>query len=114
MTENARSSAVPPHGSLAEEAVKLAEVAQLWLRDRSGGASTDPASDDPWAAATAEDASGEHADGPPECRGCPVCRARRFVRDMNPEVLDHLSEAAASLAAAVAAMGQKDRPAEPR
>jgi hypothetical protein len=83
MSEHAGASARPPHGSLAEEAVKLAEVAQLWLRDRSGH--SDP--DDPWAAATAAD------DGPPECRTCPVCRATRFVRDMNPEVLDHLSEA---------------------
>jgi hypothetical protein len=104
MSEHAGASARPPNGSLAEEAVKLAEVAQLWLRDRSGH--SDP--DDPWAAATAAD------DGPPECRTCPVCRATRFVRDMNPEVLDHLSEAAASLAAAVAAMGSKDRPADPR
>lgn len=108
MSENARSSAVPPHGSLAEEAVKLAEVAQLWLRDRSGRATDD--TDDPWAAATAE----EVGDGPPECRGCPVCRARRFVREMNPEVLEHLSEAAASLAAAVAAMSSRDRPADPQ
>ena len=108
MSENARSSAVPPHGSLAEEAVKLAEVAQLWLRDRSGRATDD--THDPWAAATAE----ERGDGPPECRGCPVCRARRFVREMNPEVLEHLSEAAASLAAAVAAMSSRDRPADPQ
>lgn len=105
MSENARSSAVPPHGSLAEEAAKLAEVAQLWLRDRTGHAA-----DDPWAEATAPDASGE----PPECRTCPVCRAKRFVRDVNPEVLEHLSDAAASLASAVAAMSSKDRPADPR
>jgi hypothetical protein len=108
MSENARSSAVPPHGSLAEEAVKLAEVAQLWLRDRTGRATDD--TDDPWAEATAPDA----ADEPAECRTCPVCRAKRFVRDVNPEVLEHLSDAAASLASAVAAMSAKDRPADPR
>lgn len=109
MSENARSSAVPPHGSLAEEAVKLAEVAQLWLRDRSGHAS-----DDPWAEATAKDTTDGPPGEPPECRTCPVCRAKRFVRDVNPEVLEHLSEAAASLAAAVAAMSSKDRPADQR
>jgi hypothetical protein len=43
-----------------------------------------------------------------------VCRAKRFVRDVNPEVLEHLSDAAASLASAVAAMSAKDRPADPR
>ncbi|MGH8891913.1 MAG: hypothetical protein ACRDWY_01180 [Actinomycetes bacterium] len=98
MTDGARSfGSRPPHGTLAEEAAKLAEVAQSWLRERSG-----QASDDPWAAATAGEDAGS------ECIGCPVCRAKRFVRDLNPEVLAHLSDAAGSLAAAVHAMSTRD------
>jgi hypothetical protein len=91
------SSERPPHGTMAEEAFKLAEVAQLWLMSKAA-----PPGGDTWAAAT--DGLG-HA---PECRGCPVCRVIRFVRDLNPEVIEHLSEAATSLAAAVAAMGGRD------
>lgn len=93
------SSERPPHGTMADEAFKLAEVAQLWLMSKAGSDGNDP-----WAAAT--DGIG-HA---PECRGCPVCRVIRFVRNLNPEVLEHLSEAATSLAAAVAAMGSTDDP----
>ncbi len=109
MTDGARAfREQPPHGSLAEEAAKLAEVAQQWLRDRSapGAAEGGDAADDPWAAAT------DGHDTAPECRTCPICRARRFVRNLDPEVLAHLSDAAASVSAAVQAMSKKreDRP----
>ena len=109
MTDGARASwsaaEPPPHGSLAEEAAKLAEVAQQWLRDRSAPGAAE-AGDDPWAAAT------DGHDTAPECRTCPICRARRFVRNVDPEVLAHLSDAAASVSAAVQAMSNKrqDRP----
>lgn len=98
MTDRARPSGHPPHGSLAEEAAKLAEVAQQWLGARSRAASPD----DVWADATAEA-------GPETCRGCPVCRARSLLTGVSPEVLAHLSDAAASLGAAVRAMGERTR-----
>jgi len=99
MTDRARSSGPPPHGSLAEEATKLAEVAQQWLGQRTARART--ATGDVWGEATADDQ-------PPECRTCPLCRARRLLGDLNPAVLDNLSAAVASLVAAARAMSDTD------
>ena len=86
-----------PHGSMAEEAVKLAEVAQLWLSARSAR----ERADDVWAAATAEPVA-----DPPECAGCLYCRARRALSRLDPEVYDHLADAAGSLAAALRAVSR--------
>ena len=85
----------PPHGSLAEEAAKLAEVAQEWFGERSRAAAGDV-----WANATA-DRSGAAA----TCTGCPLCRARRLLGGISPEVLGHLSAAASAFGAAVRAAG---------
>jgi hypothetical protein len=92
----------PPLGSLADEAVKLADAAQLWLRARSatGGPGGAGGSADPWAAAT------DHVGTPAECRTCPICRAKRFARSLDPEVLGHLSDAVGSLGRAVAAFSR--------
>ena len=105
MTERARPFDHAPHGTLAEEAARLAEAAQQWLGERAG-----PRDHDVWG-----DAIDATADGaPPECRTCPICRARRLVAGVNPDVLAHLSEAAAALAAAVRAMSGPEGPAAPR
>ena len=92
MTEGARSHD-PPHGSMAEEAVKLVEVAHLWLASQSTQAQGDV-----WADATAEDHS------PAECRGCPICRVRRAISGVSPEVYGHLADAVSSLGAALRAL----------
>jgi len=109
MTEHARSYDHLSHGSLAEEAAKFAEAAQQWLGDRSARGRGDL--DDVWA-----DATREGDDLPPECRTCPVCRAKRLLAGVNPEVYEHLAAAATSLSAAVRAMtndrqtSSEDRP----
>lgn len=101
MTENARSwDRRPPHGTMAEEAAKLADVAHLWLAAQSHRGSRDEG--DVWARATA-DAT------PPECQGCPVCRVRRALSDMSPEVYDHLADAVASLGMALRALDKGRR-----
>ena len=87
-----------PHGTMAEEAAKLAEVAQLWLASRSGGTPRD----DVWADATAEPSSGA-----PECEGCPICRVRRAFSGVNPEVYEHLSDAVTSLSAALRSLSKQ-------
>jgi hypothetical protein len=94
MTDQARSSDHHPHGTLAEEAAKLAEMAQQWLEGRSTADLSDV-----WAEATSD---GE----PPESRTCPICRAKRLLAGLSPEVFEHLSDAAVSLSAAVRAMGK--------
>lgn len=68
-----------PHGSLSEEALKLAETLQTWLS--TGSAMT--------GAGTAS-----------ECKVCPLCQAIGVVNNMRPEVLGHLTEAGFALVAA--------------
>jgi len=98
MTDGAKTQDHHPHGSIGEEAVKLAEAVQDWLGERAGRGASGA-----WAAATAPDAFDSA-----ECRVCPLCRAMHFVATMQPEVFAHLSDAATSLAAAVRAMGDAD------
>lgn len=98
MTDGSQTSGQHPHGSIGEEAVKLAEAVQDWLGERSGHATSEV-----WAAATAPGAFES-----PECRVCPLCRAMHFVSSLSPEVFAHLAEAATALAAAARAMGEAE------
>ena len=106
MPENARSyGSTPPHGSMAEEAAKLVEVAHLWLASQSARGGGDG---DVWADATAEAAADDHV--PAECRGCPICRVRRALSDVSPEVYEHLAEAVSAVGAAIRALDSSRRP----
>ena len=74
-------------GSLTEETAKLMAVLQAW---GSGHATPAPS------------AGVDEPAGPaPECRDCPVCRVRRAVADVPPEVRAHFASAGASLALGV-------------
>ena len=74
-------------GSAADEAAKLLGVAEEWARSRAGAF---------------HDA--EHlATGAPECTLCPVCQAVGALRQVRPEAVGHLLDAAASLVAALRA-----------
>jgi Family of unknown function (DUF5304) len=102
MTDGAQAPDPHPHGSIGEEAVKLAEAVQGWLGQRTGQR-TGRAPTDAWAAATAPEAFES-----PECKVCPICRAMHLVSTMQPDVFTHLADAATSLAAAARAMGNQD------
>jgi hypothetical protein len=85
------------HGSLGEEAARLAEAVQQWLhglpdRGRTAGAAQE-----------GRQAAGEHEAGSvlPECLLCPTCQLLRMVRTARPEVYAHVADAAASLSAAL-------------
>lgn len=68
-------------GSAAEEAAKLLAAVQDWARARFDS---------------------EHlATGSSECQVCPVCQAVAALRQVRPETVDHLLDAAASLVAAL-------------
>ena len=70
-----------PVGSAAEEAAKLLAAVQDWARARFDS---------------------EHlATGSSECQVCPVCQAVAALRQVKPETVEHLLDAAASLVAAV-------------
>jgi hypothetical protein len=74
-----------PVGSAAEEAAKLFAAVEEWARTRAGGL-----------------LDSEHlATGAPECRACPVCQAISAARNVRPETVEHLLDAASSFVAAL-------------
>ena len=72
-----------PVGSAAEEAARLFQAAEEWVRTRTGG----------------------HLDGlatgAPECTVCPLCQGIAAVRGVRPETVEHLLDATASFVAAL-------------
>ena len=95
-----------PVGSAAEEAAKLLGAVAEWARDHGGDLGGTVAGLAGQAATglggAAHDLDAHIANGE-ECRYCPVCRAIQVYRAASPEVREHLSAAAASLAQAAAA-----------
>jgi hypothetical protein len=83
------------HGSVGEEATRLAEAVQAWLHG-------------------ATDRQTVGHDESPECATCPACRLLRLVRSARPEVYEHLADAAASLSAAIRELATDGEPAAPR
>lgn len=85
-----------PAGSIAEEAAKLIAALQAWAQEQmprpDGDAGIGPDLAD-------HDLNG-HDPLSPECRYCPLCALARMAKATTPEVRDHLSSAALSLAMA--------------
>ncbi len=92
-----------PVGSAAEEAAKLLGAVADWARDHGSdlGATVGGLADQVSAAAHDVDA---HLATGEDCRYCPFCRAVQVYRSASPEVREHLSTAATSLAQAAAAL----------
>jgi hypothetical protein len=91
-----------PVGSLGEEAVKLLGALQDWAQDSGGEAAAS-------GAASAFKNINEHiAAGGQECKFCPICQVISAVREVSPEVKQHLSTAASSLLHAAAAAMSTD------
>jgi hypothetical protein len=68
-------------GSAAEEAAKLIAAVQEWARTRFDS---------------------EHlATGSAECQVCPICQGVAAFRQVKPETIEHLLDAAASVVAAL-------------
>jgi hypothetical protein len=84
------------HGSLSEEAGRLAEAFAGWVNSSDAAAT--------WRrSAGAIPEEGAEAAPPPECAVCPVCQLLRLVRGLRPEVFEQLSIASAALLAAARA-----------
>jgi hypothetical protein len=87
-----------PVGTVAEEAAKLFAAVSDWaISSGSNGTGTN-------GAAGAGSSGHEHADlaeGSPECRLCPWCQLLRHARAATPEVREHFTSAATSLAFAI-------------
>jgi hypothetical protein len=106
-----------PVGTLVDEAARLLSVVQAWLNEQidpgagPGGEAGAEATAEPAAEPTAESedeaeaepgAGGEHRhEDLSECRWCPLCGLARLAKATSPEVRDHLTQAAVSLALAV-------------
>lgn len=77
-----------PLGSAAEEAGRLFAAVEDWARSHTGG--------------LLDGALGENlATGAPECTVCPLCQAVHALRKVQPETVEHLLDAAASVLAAL-------------
>jgi hypothetical protein len=91
-----------PVGSVGEEAVKLFKALQDWSQESGGEAAAT-------GAASAFTNLNEHiATGAEECKYCPLCQVISAVREVSPEVKQHLSSAASSLMHAAAAAMSTD------
>ncbi len=86
------------HGSLGQEAARLADAVTGWLEANDVAATLRTA-----ARRGASVAGAPVGDDqlPPECGVCPFCQAVRRLRGVRPEVFEHLSVASAALLAAV-------------
>lgn len=73
----------PELGSAAHEAARLFAAVEDWARTRG------------------EAGSVEHGAGTPTCGVCPVCSGIALLRDVRPETVEHLLDAAASVVAAL-------------
>lgn len=73
-----------PLGSAAQEAARLFAAVEDWARARGEATAGDPTAP----AATT-------------CGVCPVCTGIALLRDVRPETVEHLLDAAASVVAAV-------------
>ena len=76
----------PQLGSAAQEAARLFAAVEDWARTRG------PA---------VPDAGGHTGPSSSTCGVCPVCTGIALLRDVRPETVEHLLDAAASVVAAV-------------
>ena len=82
----------PQLGTAAQEAARLFAAVEDWARTRG----------EAYAAGSGAASAGAHA-GPASatCGVCPVCTGIALLRDVRPETVEHLLDAAASVVAAV-------------
>ena len=74
----------PPLGSAAQEAARLFAAVEDWARTRGEAYGAE-----------------HHGPGATTCGVCPVCSGIALLRDVRPETVEHLLDAAASVVAAV-------------
>jgi hypothetical protein len=91
-------------GPLAEEAAKLLGALSGWAREHAAEAGDGLSGLADRAASAVHDADEHLATGAAECTVCPLCRTVHAVRQLNPEVTNHLASAVSSLAQAAAAL----------
>ena len=101
-------------GSFAEEAGKLFGALSGWAREHAGEAGEGLTGLAEQAAASAHELNDHLATGSAECTVCPICRGVHAVRQLSPEVKEHLASAAASLVQAATTLMATQVPADKR
>lgn len=101
-------------GSVGEEAAKLFGAFADLARGQGSDVGAGLAGLASYAAGALRDVDEHLATDDPECTYCPICRTVHLVRQTSPEVREHLTAAAASLAQAVAGMLATPVPEERR
>ncbi|KQY63927.1 MULTISPECIES: hypothetical protein [unclassified Nocardioides] len=91
-------------GSVADEAAKLFGALSGWARTHGADLGAGVGDLAGAAAHAAHDVNEHLATGAAECTYCPICRAVHVVRELSPEVKNHLAVAGASLMHAAAAL----------
>lgn len=91
-------------GSVAEEAAKLFGALSGWAKDQGADLGHGMADAATGAAHAMHDVNEHIATGSAECTWCPVCRTVHLVRELSPEVRNHLASAGANLMQAAAAL----------
>lgn len=104
-------------GSVGEEAAKLFGALSGWASSHGGDLGHGLSGLAGHAAEALREVDEHVATGAPECTYCPVCRTVHAIREVSPEVRDHLASAAGSLlqaAAGILAASAKGAGHEPR
>ena len=91
-------------GTFAEEAGKLFGAVAGWAREHAGEPGDGLSTLFEQVSASTQNLDSHIATGSASCAVCPVCRAIHVVRQLSPEVREHLVSAAASMAQAAAAL----------
>lgn len=91
-------------GSVSDEALKLLGALSGWARTHGTDLGNGVADLAAGAAQAAQQANEHIATGAPECTHCPICQTVHIVREVSPEVKNHLAAAGASLMHAAAAL----------
>ena len=97
-----------PVGSAAEEAARLFAAVEDWARNRSG--LLDPERQDPERQDTERPNSDRGLGAGSTCGACPLCSGIALLREVKPETVEHLLDAAASVVAALRSVGPTAAP----
>jgi hypothetical protein len=102
-------------GSFAEESARLLAAFQEWAAKGRMAAKDLAGQEDSAGSEPGQTGQPGHAAHGPECAICPICQGLALLRGAKPEVVDHVTDALTSLAAAVSSLlSSESEPAEKR
>ncbi|MDN5893633.1 MAG: hypothetical protein L0H93_06355 [Nocardioides sp.] len=91
-------------GSVSEEAAKLFGALSGWAKTQGSDIGHGVSDAAAGAAHAMHDVNEHVATGSAECTYCPICRTMHVIRELSPEVRNHIATAGANLMQAAAAL----------